>query len=234
MADVPTFAVVPTFGRPCFADCMHSIIPQVDHSFVIRTAPFEFATGAKVTVIDDYVQPKNISRWWNLGIMAAQHEARDVLGVSAWNVLVVNDDVIAPLQLTRRLTQAMRHRMIFGDYEPALRARNPVIAYPDNFEGDRFAFHDKPGPVEITTRMSGWCFMIRGESGITCDETFEWWYGDDDLDWTARQMGGTVMVPNCPVQHLYPTKTTAESAELTARTHVDRVLFERKWSGVPH
>lgn len=233
MADVPTYAVMPTFGRPCFEESIKSIITQVDHSFVIQTADFIWTPGSLVSVIEDFERPKNISRWWNHGIRGARVHAA-LAGASAWNVLVVNDDVIAPPHLVRHLTRALRHGWLEGypDYE--IERETPVIAYPDNFVGDRYALNKTPGAVDLTTRMSGWCFMIKGESGLMADERFEWWYGDDDLDWRARIMGGSLMVPGCKVEHLYPTKSTAESAELTARTHVDRQLFERKWSGVPH
>lgn len=235
MADVPTFAVVPSFGRPCFEQAMKSVIPQVTHTYVIATESFDFTPGDYVDVIADFNRPKNISRWWNRGIDAAAHHA-DLIGASAWNVLVMNDDVIAPAGTARVLAQALRHRVINDEPCQALRAQLPVVAYPDNFQPDRprFVFHQEAGPVDLTTRMSGWFFMIRGESGIRADETFEWFYGDDDLDWRAREMGGAVMVPGCAVTHLYPNEETARRPELTARTHVDRELFLAKWGKAPH
>jgi hypothetical protein len=233
VADVPTFAVIPTFGRPCFEQSAKSVIPQVERTFVIKTEPFEMAPGTLVDVVEDYVRPKNISRWWNHGIRGAQVHAR-LLGASAWNVLVMNDDVIACPQLVRKLRQGLRHRVINDEPCMELRAQIPVLAYPDNFAGSRFAFNRTAGPVDITTRISGWCFMIRGESGLQANEHFEWFYGDDDLDWTAREMGGAVMVPGCAVEHLHPNEETARRPELTARTHVDRELFLAKWGRTPH
>lgn len=235
MADVPTFAVIPTFGRPCFEKAMKSVIPQVDRTFVIKTDTFEFTPGSLVDTAEDFIRPKNISRWWNTGLGMAMYHARHTLGASAWNVLVMNDDVIACPHLVKILTQALRHRTIEGQYSEALRSQVPIIAYPDNFPGfGRFVFHRTAGPVDLTTRMSGWCFMLRGETEITADEQFEWFYGDDDLDWRAREMGGAVMVPHCAVEHLYPNEETARRVELTARTHVDRELFLAKWGRAPH
>lgn len=234
MADVPTFAVVPTFGRPCFEQCMKSVIPQVTHTYVIATAHFDFTPGDYVDVLPDLREPKNISRWWNRGIDAAQHHAR-LIGASAWNVLVVNDDVIACPHLVRTLSAALRLGMIDGYPPEEIEDQRPVLAYPDNFAGDRYAFHTAPGAVDLTTRISGWCFMIKGESGLKADEDLQWWYGDDMLDWTARTMGGALMVPGCAVEHLFPGETTSRDAALTARTHIDRQIFERKWEGrTPH
>lgn len=232
---VPTFAVIPTFGRPCFEQAAKSIIPQVELTFVIKTDSFEFTPGALVDVAEDFTRPKNISRWWNIGLGMAMYHARHTLGASAWNVLVMNDDVIACPHLVKMLSAGLRNRLINGEFCENLRGQVPIIAYPDNFPGfGRYEFNRTAAPVDLTKRMSGWCFMIRGETLLTADEQFQWFYGDDDLDWRAREMGGTVMVPGCPVEHLYPNEETARRADLTARTHVDRELFLAKWGRLPH
>ena len=233
VADVPTFAVIPTFGRPCFEESAKSVVPQVDRTFVIETAPFEWVPGSLVSKITDHSRPKNISRWWNLGIMAAQWRAHD-LGASAWNVLIMNDDVIACPHLVRTLSAALRLGKLEGYPPEEIAGESPVLAYPDNFIGDRYALNLAPGPVDLTTRISGWCFMIKGESGLRADDRLVWWYGDDCLDWQAREMGGALMVPGCAVEHLYPGKTTSADPELTAQTHRDRLMFQSIWSSTPH
>lgn len=234
-SDVPTFAVIPSGGRPCFEPAMWSVIPQVTHTYVIMTEPFAFTPGDYVDVRGDYRRPKNISRWWNLGIEAA-HEHAALLGASAWNVLIMNDDVIACPQLVVVLTQALRHGLIWGEPCEELKGETPVLAYPDNLStaAPRFALHKEAGFVDVRTRISGWCFMLRGESGLTADEDMQWWYSDNDLDYRARQMGGAVMVPGCEVEHLFPNEGTAASPELSARTHIDRGIFLAKWKDLPH
>lgn len=234
----PTYAVLPTLGRDCLAGCVESVLPQVEALFVIKTEDFDFpGTGSqygdRISFIDDLVRPKNISRWWNIGITAATAYAR-VFGHREFNVLVINDDIVAPGNLVSTLDAGMRGQHGAVEHVSPIGAR-PVLAYPDNYPPyNRATFHDTPGQVQISTRISGWCFMLRGEAGITADEQFEWWYGDDDLDWRCRKSGGAVMVPGCPVEHLTPGKLTGESSELTARTHVDRQLFFTKWSATPH
>lgn len=233
----PTYAVVPSLGRECLQRCLDSLLPQVDVLVLVQTADFQspvWVDGGKLAMIKDLSEPKNIHRWWNLGIDTAASYAR-MKGQSQWNVLIVNDDVISPPHLVETLDAGMREREINGQYFPLLRARNPVLAYPDNFSGDRCVLNRTAGPVDLTTRISGWCFMIRGESGLRAEESLLWWYGDDHLDWQAREMGGALMVPGCKVEHLYPGQLTGASEELTAQTHRDRRMFEFLWSGrTPH
>jgi hypothetical protein len=238
----PTYAVVPSMGRDCLKDCLRSLLGQVTTLFLIKTEDFTPDLSGipgtdRIAFISDLHRPRNISRWWNVGLNAAEQGAR-AFRQPEWNVLIVNDDVIACPQLTGTLNQAMRDRVIVGDTQgqaaQALRECDPVLAYPDNFRGDRCTFHRTPGAVDLTTRISGWCFMLRGETGIRTDEQFQWFYGDDDLDWTCRARGGALMVPGCAVEHLHPNELTAASAELSARTHIDRQLFTDKWQTLPH
>lgn len=233
----PTYAVVPSMGRGCLAECLAALLPQVDALFLIKTEDFTVpdvavSSADRLSFLDDLRKPKNISRWWNNGITAATAYAR-VFGQKEFNVLIVNDDVIACPQLTDALDHGMRGMTEVTDGPPP--GARPVLAYPDNWlPYGRAAFHETPGQVQLSTRISGWCFMLRGESGITADEQFEWFYGDDDLDWRCRQSGGAVMVPYCAVEHLHPNELTAASAELSARTHIDRQLFAAKWGILPH
>jgi hypothetical protein len=234
----PTYAVVPSMGRDCLAGCLESLLPQVEALFLIKTEDFtvpdvETRTADRLSVIDDLRRPKNISRWWNIGITAATAYAR-VFGQQEFNVLVVNDDIVAGDRLVEYLDRGMRGGLAASPV-PVPPGVRPVLAYPDNWPPyNRATFHDTPGGVELSTRISGWCFMLRGEAGITADEQFEWFYGDDDLDWRCRREGGAVMVPGCPVEHLYPNELTSRSAELSARTHIDRQLFAAKWGALPH
>lgn len=243
-----TYAVVPTAGRECTTSSLASIAGQVDETYVIWTAP-DTEVPDEIRDLAHIVRApgkeKNISAWWNTGLaLAATHAA--YAGHSEWNTLVMNDDVIAPAHLTTVLDVAMRsdqenvptgpddvighmraerHRLF-----PGVR---PTLVYPNAFD-DRWVLNTRPGPVDLHTRITGWCFMLRGEDWLMCDPLFRWWYGDDDLDWSARLRGGALCVPGCAVTHLYPGQLTSESAELTSQTHTDREAFALKWAGVPH
>jgi hypothetical protein len=234
----PTYAVMPSMGRECLKGALEALLPQVEALFLIRTEEFTGPTldsrfTDRLSLMDDLTRPKNISRWWNIGITAATAYAR-IFGQSRFNVLVVNDDVISPGDLVERLDAGLRggHREVEAVSPPGAR---PVLAYPDNWEPfNRAVFHGTPGGVPLNTRISGWCFMLRGEAGLMADERLQWFYGDDMVDWQARQMGGAVMVPGCPVKHLHPNELTAADPELTAQTHRDRATFFEIWGGLPH
>lgn len=217
----PTYAVVPTLGRRCMDDCLDSLVPQVDMVFLIRTEEFQApdSAGGKIVIIDDLDPPKNIQRWWNHGIAASEAYAR-MLGQEQWNVLVCNDDIVACPQLTETLDGAMR-------------ATTAVLAYPNAFD-DRCVLLTEPG-ADVSTRITGWCFMLRGEHGQRADERLVWWYGDNMIDWEARAAGGALCVPGCAVEHLHPGETTNASPELTAQTHRDRETFLAFWDErMPH
>lgn len=228
----PTYAVIPSGGRDCLYDGLKALLPQVDTLFLVRTEEFGFRPfwsflDSKMSFIDDFEQPKNISRWWNYGITAAAQYAR-AFSQPEWNVLIVNDDVIPCAQLVQSLDAGLRTQTMY----PGSR---PVLAYPDNYPPySRWGFHTTPGQVQLSTRISGWCFMLRGEVNLLADERLAWFYTDDHLDWRAREQGGAIMVPDCPVEHLHPNELTNASSELTAQTHVDRQTFQRIWGALPH
>ena len=48
----------------------------------------------------------------------------------------------------------------------------------------------------------GYCYMIRGSSGLRLDEGFVWWYGDDDIEWRARIAGGVGLVGGLRAENL--------------------------------
>jgi hypothetical protein len=234
----PTYAVMPSMGRSCLKDALDSLLPQVECLFLVKTEDFttpglDPQYADRLSVTDDLRRPKNISRWWNIGITAATAYAR-VFRQAEFNVLVVNDDIVACPQLVTTLDAGLRgqHDAVRRSSPPGAR---PVLAYPDNWPPyNRAGFHGTAGQVQLSTRISGWCFMLRGEKGVTADENLAWHYGDDDLDWRCREYGGAVMVPGCAVEHLHPNELTARSAELSARTHVDRGVFLAKWGALPH
>lgn len=214
--------MVPTAWRECAADSFAALLPQVDHLVVVSTAsPVAAPVDSRVSVVSaPPEQGRNISAWWNLGLDTAALLAR-ASGAGEWNVIVVNDDCILGPGTVRTLGNEMR-------------AADVSLAYPNCFD-DRWTLHRNAGPVELGTRIAGWCFMLPGEDGVRADERMAWWYGDDDLDWRCRELKGAVSVPGLSVDHLHPGQLTAESAELTAQAGRDREVFQRIWAGlVPH
>lgn len=204
------------------ANCIESLRGQVEKVVVVNTSP----KGGQVWWGDEFVveipcyvsptNPPNISYWWNLGMDCA-----DVLaeGANEWNVLVVNDDIIAPTNLAQQLSDVMR-------------ASSAVLASPD-MHGHRYLFQDENSPMAIDTRLTGFAWMLRGERGIRVDESLKWWWSDTDLEMRARREGGVVLVPGCQVQHLDPNGYTERVPELSYQAGLDRETYIGKWGPAP-
>lgn len=164
-----------------------------------------------VGVIPYHYRWKNISAWWNLGLDAVA----EFMGGDEYVVAVLNDDVVVPAGFVQTLAGAIEH---YG----------AAAAYPDvyNVGHDHVQKTIPDGP-----RMAGFAFALRGSAGIRADESLAWWYGDNDIDWQARQMGGTVLVGGLKIQHLYANSTTV--GELAEQAGRDREVFVAKWGAAP-
>jgi len=209
-----TWAVVPSNGRSFLRECLDALRPQVDGIVVVNNGESEFPGGDGIEVITDQSPDINISRWWNMGIDAVASK-----GFGSWNTLVVNDDVIVPHNSVRTLSDNMR-------------SCSAAIAFPNQHDGHRMLWRE-PGPVNLFWRLTGYCFMMRGERGLRLDEDLVWWYGDDDLDWRARTNGGSYLVPGCPVEHRAPNGSMLGRPELHVQAGKDRETFIRKWGQAP-
>jgi len=211
---IPTIAVIPSNGRPCLEQCISSLVNQVDRIVVVQNGDGLIVHPDTITITDPG-SDMNISRWWNLGIDYAE----SVVNTEKWNTLVVNDDVIACHNLVETLSGEMR-------------LNSSVLCYPNQYDNHR-AFHRSAGPVDLHHRITGYCFMLRGEAKLRLDERFVWWYGDDDLDWTARRLGGSLLVPWCKVEHKFPNGTMMVYPELHEVASKDRERFIEKWGHAP-
>lgn len=219
---IPTYAIVPTAWRECAQRSFAALLPQVEHLVVVSTSvPIPGLACSSASVISAPASlGKNISAWWNLGLDTAGLIAR-ISGSPVWNALVVNDDCIVAPPSVKILADEMR-------------AEGASMAYPNVYD-DRRILHRHAGRVEVATAITGWCFMIRGEDTIRADERLIWWYSDNSWDWECREARGSLLVPGCMIEHLYPGRLTSQSAELSAQTHRDRITFEKIWNGrTPH
>ncbi len=171
-----------------------------------------------VDIIRDDVEPRNISRWWNRGLDAA-HAVQSFID-EEYVVAILNDDLVLPPGFVSRLASAiMRH--------------DAAAAYPNQhgWQRDGDFVHRIAAPISLYRRMTGYAFALRGSKQIRADETLQWWYGDDDIDWKARQRGGSVLVGDLTVQHLLPNSTTV--GELATQAGLDRGRFEAIWGRTP-
>ena len=206
---VQTWAVIPSEGRPCLHDCLASIRDQVDGIVLVANGGYTAAGVPGVIVVEDHAEDRNISRWWNLGLNRLMQ-----LGLMEWNALVLNDDTVLEPGAVHRLAEALRRH-------------KAALAHPGTTE----RLLTQPGPEH---RITGWCFMLRGESGLRADESLAWWYGDNQLDWEARQRGGTLTVPGVGIFHTDPNGYTNRVPALAEQAGRDRETFLARWGRLPH
>lgn len=225
-------AVIPTRDRHrLLFDCVHSLWGQCDRVVIIDNnsnppihpqnwGMMEWWETGWVVVRREPEDPPNISHLWNVGLQMVEDEAerRDV---DEWDVAVVNSDVVVPPGWMFKLSGAMRGG-------PA------VLAYPDQTGGQEYRLHQKAEPIPLSMRITGYAHMMRGEAHLRYDETMAWWYSDDDLDWTARERGGALLVPGASVVHRDPNGSTNARVELQQQAARDRETFRAKWGRTPH
>ncbi|WP_146620439.1 glycosyltransferase family 2 protein [Streptomyces sp. Amel2xB2] len=222
--------MVPTRDRhDMLRDCVDSIVEQVDTVLVIdnESSPAISMSQwpitmdrALVAVTRAEMDPPNISRLWNIGIYEADHEAY-CHGAREWDVVVLNSDVVVPPGWVDALSAAMR-------------ATTAVLAYPDQCGGTEQILHTKAEPVDLRQRITGYAYMLRGEADLRLDESMVWHYSDDDLDWTARERGGALLVPGFAVEHRDPNGSMRDRPELNEQAARDRETFIAKWGRAPH
>lgn len=214
-------AVIPTRDRhDMLDDCINSVVDQVDRVIVLDNGsvpPIDPEPWhGKVGVVSLPIDPPNISTLWNVGIALADSSSP----TDAWDIAVLNSDVVVPPGWIDTLSAAMR-------------STTAVLAYPDQHGGQQQILHTKAEPIDLRQRITGYAFMLRGEHGLRFDETLAWWFGDDDGDWRAREQGGALLVPGIPVEHRAPNVSTHERPELLEQTGRDRATFEAKWGRTP-
>lgn len=210
----PTWAVIPSEGRPCLHDALAAVRHQVDEIVLVANNGYTgMDCGDRVNIMRDRNADRNISRWWNVGLDAVAWQMEDQ-GIEQWNVVVLNDDTIMAPGSVDALVSGMRRQ-----------------------EGAQLAFCGQEGRILTSPspdRITGWCFALRGEGGLRADERMAWWYGDNDLDYRARELGGSVVVPGVEHTHLYPNGYTVGNGELGAQAGRDRETFLSLWGRLPH
>lgn len=172
------------------------------------------ASGTWLTTC--YDTPPNLSKLWNIGlkwVAELQSESPE-----EYVVAVLNDDLVLPDRFVSRLANAIVQT-------------GGAAAYPDQHGFGQTLKHEFAGPISLFRRMTGYAFALRGSAGILADERLKWWYGDDDIDWRARQNGGSVLVGGLKVEHLTPNTTTV--GELAEQAGRDRETFIEKWGRAP-
>lgn len=78
------------------------------------------------------------------------------------------------------------------------------------------------------TAITGWCWLLDLDSPLRPDESFRWFFGDNDL-WLRATHEGRLTGLNVGAVHVHPNEATSRSAELAAVTREDEVIFRQKW-----
>jgi len=242
---VKLYAVIPTHNRPAeLAQLLATIGPEVQVLATIgpevqvlvidnaSTPPIEYNAEyryvRRVTVMRDEEQPPNLSRLWNLGLDWAQRlrfveHATGSDDTEEWAVAILNDDVL----LSPGLLQHLADELTAHDVDIAFPGSTGLPCYVN--KGDPF-----PG---VGLRLRGWCFVVRGSSGLRADESLRWWCGDDDLQAQAVENGrGTVSVRlsqkmDAGLWHKHPDEST--TGALREQTEKDMATFVAKWGRRP-
>jgi hypothetical protein len=231
---IPRFAVVATHSRPVeLLTLARTLSAQTDYLIVVDNAsdpPVDEITiidampqhdrparpYPRVWVLRDPEQPPNLSRLWNVGLAFAESWAR-CCGMQRWDVAILNDDALMPEfwydVVARGLVSSLapQGREVAACCTPAYsQIAGPILKIaPD---GDLFG------------RMTPWAFVARGELGMRFDERLRWWWGDTLFDWTAREVGGMLMVPGPIVINSRANESTV--GVLAEQAGKDRATFE--------
>ena len=79
-------------------------------------------------------------------------------------------------------------------------------------------------PYPHTGHICGYCYILNIDTGLVPDESYRWWFGDNDLYLRAKKLGGAVGVLS-KVRHLHGNELTSTNPKLLALTEEDKKLF---------
>jgi hypothetical protein len=220
---IPLFAVIPSCCRlQELTNLVKTLVEDGVHVIIVNTG-YDTAdlhgrglgTPENPTmIICDDREPKNISRWWNVGLDMAESWNKGLTHYADepgdFVVAVLNDDIKIQKGFVRALSDA-----IFG--------HDAAAAAPDVWGWHTPRLYTKA----VGSPMPGFAFALRGSKKLRADESLVWWYGDNDLSWQAMEAGGLVTVPGLYLEHLYPNSTT--TGELAEQAGRDRETFREKW-----
>lgn len=198
------YAVIPTCCRPDdLRDCVAAIKPQVDRVIVVLTR----------------LEDGDLNDVWDSDADDVFLMTDEERNISKW----WNAGITLAKQYAREAGQP---------YDVAI-LNDDAIVPPDWFDRVTSAMsaHAAGFMSDTQKHMTGFAFILRGEAHIQADEQFVWWYGDNDIEWTARERGGVAHVIG-PIEHRHPGSTTIGT--LGEQTHRDREAFQNKWGRLPH
>lgn len=159
----------------------------------------------------DTAQDFSLSRLWNMGLDVAYHHDAD-------HVAVLSSDVAG-------------HPASLAVLATAMTSTGAVMAGPD--------IHGQ-GPLVMGAdhrrtqyeRVPGGCFMLDGTHRLRCDEGYRWWYGDDDLECQAREVGPVALFAGTGLTFTEPD-TGLDTEEKERWAGEDHQRFVDRWGRGP-
>jgi hypothetical protein len=119
-------------------------------------------------------------------------------------IAVLNDDLILKDNPINKIVQGMKEE-------------GAILGYPHPHTGNG------------ATKVAGYCWVLDLSSGLRTDETYRWYFGDDDLLLQVLGLGKAVYVP-AEVEHMHGIVGTAQSQYLQQLTLLDKKYFIEKWT----
>lgn len=219
VAVIPRFVVIPTRDRPAWLVPLCRVMAEQADAVVVLdngstppvTQTLHEAELQGIHVIRDEEQPPHLSRFWNVLF----DYCAELADAPAWDVAVLNDDVLVPFGWLDIAADALREHptAVLAHTGTGRRVHEPELrTVMDN---------------ELTTRMCPHAFVVRGELGLRADESMRWWYFDSDFDWQARLRGGILCVPGPLVSNALANQSTV--GPLREQADRDGLAFEAKW-----
>jgi hypothetical protein len=218
---IPIVAIIPTrFDIPSLPALINNIIEDVKDIYILDNGldglrRAELYRFPKVTILpcDD----KSIYQMWNFGM----DTIIKTCGKESYSA-VLNDDIFL-------LPNTLKTMAGFLDSYSNLVAVSPDYnrKLVDGFGKLELEF------CESTFGhggMAGFAFMIKNKCGIRVDETFKWWYGDDDLVKQILKTGNRVgKIINLPLEHNQGSSFVYRKSELNQYIVSDRFYFNQKY-----
>lgn len=219
---IPTVAVVPVRNHiELTKPLLSSLIGQVQAIYVADNGSTDatpewlqtWAPRQPITVVTADMPDADIHQMWNAGRGWAYER---VAGVDH-NVAFLNNDIVLPSRGIPELAWGLRSRDDLLAVHPREHAEPGI----------------DPRPVRVHTSegLIGWCFVVRGESCPYFDEGFQWWFGENDLDLTIRDVGKAVGYCQwVRVAHLGSRTISDRWAEIKDQIAADGRRFHDKWA----